>query len=70
MKVTRVQHITNALVELEIGDEINKTEFIREHWGSVDYFIKRSFDVAYCTARKNLPERKFIAKYNIITRTS
>ena len=70
MKTTRVQHIINALTELEIEDELNKKEFIRQHWGSVDYFIKRSFDVAYCTARKNLPDRTFLCKFDIITRTS
>ena len=69
MKTTRVQHIINALTELEIEDELNKKEFIRQHWGSVDYFIKRSFDVAYCTAKKSFLEKQFIVKNNIIIRT-
>ena len=68
MKTTRVQHITNALNELEIGDEFNKSLFINLHWGRNDYFIQRSFDVAYCTARKKFPTRKFECKEKIITR--
>lgn len=68
MKTTRVQHITNALDELEIGDGFDKQQFVKLHWERVDYFTERSFDVAYCTARKKFPTRKFESKYKIITR--
>jgi hypothetical protein len=70
MKTTRVQHIANALDELEIGDEFNKQAFVRLHWGRVDYFVERSFDVAYCTARKKFPTRKFESVNKMIIRRS
>ena len=69
MKTTRVQYIINALIGLEVGDTFDKSDFIKFHWERVDWFTKRSFDVAYCTARKSFSERQFIAKHNIITRT-
>ena len=68
MKTTRVQYIINALIGLEVGDEFNKSEFVRLHWERVDWFTKRSFDVAYCTARKKFPTRTFECKDKIITR--
>jgi hypothetical protein len=68
MKTTIVQYIINALVGLKVGDTLDKSEFIKFHWERVDWFTKRSFDVAYCTARKKFPTRKFECKDKIITR--
>lgn len=70
MKTTRVQYIINALDELEIGDTFNKSEFVRLHWERVDWFTKRSFDVAYCTARKKFPTKKFESVNKMIIRRS
>jgi len=70
MKTTRVQHITNALDELEIGDELDKLKFVTLHWGRTDYFIERSFDVAFCTAKKKFPTKKFESINKMIIRKS
>lgn len=70
MKITRVQYIINALIGLEVGDTLDKSEFIKFHWERVDWFTKRSFDVAYCTARKSFPDREYFSKNKTITRVS
>ena len=59
MKITLGQHVTNALDALEINDKLDKVKFVTLHWGDCDYFIERSFDVAFCTAKKKFPERRF-----------
>ena len=70
MKTTRVEYITNALDELEIGDELDKQAFVKLHWGRVDFYVERSFDVAFCTARKKFPTRKFESINKMIIRKS
>ena len=57
--LTKVSIIFNALSFLNVGDTINKTEFITLHWGECDWFIERTFDVAFCNAKKLLPTKEF-----------
>lgn len=57
--VTRVSLIVDTLSSLNVGDTINKTEFITLHWGECDWFIERTFDVAFCNAKKQLPTKVF-----------
>jgi len=70
MKTTRVQHIANALDVLEIGDKLDKVKFVTLHWGNCDFFIERSFDVAFCTAKKKFPTRTFESVNKMIIRKS
>jgi uncharacterized HAD superfamily protein len=70
MRMTLGKNVTNAIDALEIGDKLDKVKFITLHWGDCDYFIERSFDVAFCTAKKKFPERKFESKKKMIIRTS
>ena len=69
MKTTIGQHLKKELNQLDLGNQFSKKQFIRLHWGRIDYFIERSFDVAFCNAKKNFPTRTFECKSKIITRT-
>lgn len=69
--LTKVSIIFNALSFLNVGDTINKTEFITLHWGDCDWFIERTFDVAFCKAKKLLPTKVFRSRRDkTITRVS
>jgi hypothetical protein len=69
--VTKVSIIFDALSSLNVGDKINKTEFITLHWGECDWFIERTFDVAFCNAKKQLPTKVFRSRRDkTITRLS
>ena len=69
--LTKVSLVVDALSSLNVGDTINKTEFITLHWGECDWFIERTFDVAFCNAKKQLPTKVFRSRRDkIITRLS
>jgi hypothetical protein len=68
MKKTIVNTIAEVLETLELGQELDKKAFINLHWGNIDYFVERSFDVAFCVAKKQFPERDFKTKKRIIIR--
>jgi hypothetical protein len=54
---------------LEVGQHFNKKEFIVSVWGNSDYFIDRSFDVMFTTAKKTLTDRDFVTGKGFIIRT-
>ena len=68
--MTKLDLVSKALMTLGVGGQFSKKEFITTYWGKSDYFVERSFDVAFCNAKKNLPDRTFLCKFDIITRTS
>lgn len=68
MKNTLGNKIKEAIEPLDVGQELDKKEFILLHWGNCDYFVERSFDVAFCNAKKQFPDREFKTKKRIITR--
>jgi len=63
-----VKKVEQALEPLEVGEELNKKEFILLHWGYWDYFVERSFDVTFCKAKKLMLEKDFKTKDRVITR--
>ena len=65
--MTRPELISKALMTLGVGGQFSKVEFITTYWGKSDYFVERSFDVAYCKAKKEFPDREFKCKSKIIT---
>lgn len=68
MKKTKVSQVALELENLKVGEKFSKTEFIILNWGRCDHFVKRSFDVAFCNAKKMLPEKTFKCNGKIITR--
>jgi hypothetical protein len=68
MKKTIVNTIADALKTLKLGQELDKKKFIELHWGKIDYFVERSFDVAFCIAKKQFPDKDFKCSKRIITR--
>ena len=66
--MTKSKLVSKALITLGVGGQFSKKEFITTYWGKSDYFVERSFDVAFCNAKKHFPEREFKTKKRIITR--
>jgi len=67
----RIFKQTEIIAELDVlavGQKINKKNLIIRLYGKFDFFISRSFDVVYCKAKKNLPEKKFKCNSGLITR--
>jgi hypothetical protein len=60
--------IVNRLGSMQLGEEINKTEFITSIYGSCDKWKRRSFDVFMVGAKKriaeNYPFKEFITNKN------
>lgn len=69
MKYTKQGQVHAKVQSLEIGDSFNKKEFIITLWGRSDYFIDRSFDVVFNTAKKQFENRKFKTEKGFIIRT-
>jgi len=79
-KITKVELIKADLESLEIDKPLSKEWLIITYWkhdywnglydkfGNLNLKLIRSFDVAFLTARKQLPEKKFKTKGKIITR--
>lgn len=53
---------------LEVGQSFNKKEFIISIWDNSDYFINRSFDVLFSTAKKEFSDRGFKTEKGLIIR--
>ena len=66
--MTKPKLVSKALMTLGVGGQFSKTQFITTYWGKSDYFVERSFDVAYCKAKKEFPNMEFKCKKGIITR--
>ena len=66
---SKQKKVTEQVSSLEIGQHFNKKEFIVSVWGSSDYFIDRSFDVMFSTAKKVLQDREFRTEKGFIIRT-
>jgi hypothetical protein len=69
MKITKKNSVTEVIKALEIGESINKKQFIKSIWGDSDYFIDRSFDVIFNNAKKELSNLEFKTKKGLIIRT-
>lgn len=65
---TKKYHVTEILKGLEVGQKFNKKEFIMLVWKRTDYFLERSFDVMFNTAKKEFPERNFRTEKGCIIR--
>lgn len=66
---SKQKKVTERVTSLEVGQHFNKKEFILSVWGSSDYFIDRSFDVMFNTAKKTLTDRDFVTGKGFIIRT-
>ena len=66
---TKKYDVTTKIKSLEVGQSFNKREFIKLTWGNCDYFIERSFDVIFNTAKKELADREFKTEKGFIIRT-
>ena len=66
---SKQKKVTEQVSSLEVGQHFNKKEFIVSVWGSSDYFIDRSFDVMFTTAKKMLTDREFRTDKGLIIRT-
>jgi hypothetical protein len=66
---SKQKKVTERVASLEVGQHFNKKEFIVSVWGSSNYFIDRSFDVMFSTAKKTLTDRDFVTGKGFITRT-
>lgn len=55
-KQTIKEKIVNELFKLNIGDSIDKKEFIEQIYGYYDYFVSRSFDVHLCKAKQEMKD--------------
>ena len=56
---TKQYSVSQKLELLEVGQQFIKKEFITLLWGRTDYFVDRSFDVMFNTAKKQLIGREF-----------
>lgn len=68
MKITQIQKLHTLLGSLEVGEKVNKSEYIRANWHTFDYFTKRSFDVVFCRAKKLFKDKKFESELKEIIR--
>jgi hypothetical protein len=66
--MTKLKVVSKALITLGVGEQFSKKEFITTYWGRCDYFVERTFDVAFCNAKKEFPDREFRSKNKMITR--
>jgi hypothetical protein len=65
---TKKYQVESEIKALEVGQHFNKREFITLVWGRTDYFVERSFDVIFNTAKKSFPEREFRTEKGVIIR--
>ena len=66
---TKKYQVESKIQSLEIGQSFNKKEFIISVWNKNDYFVQRSFDVMFNTAKKELSDREFVTEKGFIIRT-
>lgn len=65
---TKKYQVESEIKALEVGQYFNKREFITLVWGRTDYFVERSFDVIFNTAKKELSDREFKTEKGFIVR--
>jgi hypothetical protein len=65
---TKKHQVESEIKALEVGQHFNKRDFITLVWGKTDYFVERSFDVIFNTAKKELADREFKTKKGVIIR--
>jgi len=58
-KKTKVTIVLEKLDALKIKESFNKEEFITKHWGNYDWFLDRSFCVAFTKAKNLIPFKEF-----------
>jgi|LakMenEpi03Aug12_release.lakeMendotaPanAssembly.Ray.scaffolds.fasta_scaffold27763_19 hypothetical protein len=66
---TKKYQVESKIQSLEVGQSFNKKEFIIYVWNKNDYFVQRSFDVMFNTAKKELSDREFVTEKGFIIRT-
>jgi len=66
---TKKYQVETKIKSLEVGQHFNKREFITLVWKRTDYFVERSFDVIFNTAKKELSDREFKTEKGFIIRT-
>ena len=66
---TKKYQVETKIKSLEVGQQFNKREFITLVWGRTDYYVERSFDVMFNTAKKELDDREFKTEKGFIIRT-
>jgi hypothetical protein len=66
---TKKYQVESKIKSLEVGQQFNKREFIISVWNKNDYFVQRSFDVMFNTAKKELSDREFRTEKGCIIRT-
>jgi hypothetical protein len=69
MKITKGSKIKEMVEAMEVGHSFNKKEFVTSIWGRSDYYIDRSFDVMFNTAKKQMPHKEFKTEKGFIIRT-
>jgi len=69
-KLTKPQIIHARLNTFEIGDTINKRNYVFTIYRDHNMFIERSFDVHFGKAKKMMPEKVFKTIGGMITRIS
>lgn len=55
-KETKFQKVKVILREMAIGDTIKVDSLLNKMWGDDHVFIRRSFDVFFCKAKKELSD--------------
>lgn len=65
---TKKYQVETKIKSLEVFQQFNKKEFTTLVWGRTDYFIERSFDVIFNTAKKELDDREFKTQKGYIIR--
>lgn len=67
-KKTYVSKVLEELETLKVNKSFSKKEFITKHWGDHDFFLDRSFSVAFVNAKKQIPSKIFRTIRGKITR--
>ena len=58
-KQSKQKKVAESIGKLEVGEYLDAYAFIVENWEDYNFFIRRSFDVYLCQAKKQFPEREF-----------
>lgn len=66
--MTQVQKLHGELDRLEIGQQLNKHEYVSSNWYQFNYYTKRSFDSVLCVTRKLFKDKEFDSQLKQITR--
>lgn len=63
-KKTKLTYLIEAMNALPVDSVLKKESFIEAHWGNVDFWTRRSFDVFLIKAKKLLKPKQFLTRYN------